>query len=65
MNYYGGHYSVLGDVVYLPQSVCNKYSIEGAFQIITGFDTQHIIHYSPDELYTHDGTIIDGEHYEL
>jgi hypothetical protein len=53
--YSGGEYSSIGNFVYIPLQSIEEDEIERAFELYTGLSPLHIIHYSPDELYTETG----------
>ncbi len=55
LDFWGGDYSDVGDFAYVPAKRCEKIGYERAFTEQTGIDAQHLIHYSPDELYDADG----------
>ena len=62
LNYYGGDYSKVGTFAYLPLEVIDRCPgphdderLKAAFNILTGYDRVHIIHYSFDELYDEEG----------
>lgn len=57
--YYGGDYSRTGEFAYVPSSLCDELGHEAAFTAQTGLDSVHLIHYSPDELYTASGDLYE------
>jgi hypothetical protein len=58
--YYGGDYRGTGSFALIPASLVKKVnSVESAFLKHTGFDPQHIIHYSLDERYDKNGDRVD------
>lgn len=59
LTFYGGDYSDVGKFAYVPAKLCDDLGFERAFQKHTGYDPCHIIHYSPDELYTAEGDLIE------
>ena len=59
--YCGGDYKGTGEFALLPLSQCRgENGIERAFEQQTGLSEMRIIHYSPDELYTEDGKLIES-----
>jgi hypothetical protein len=62
LNYTGGDYSKTGNLAYVPCSLIDEAgSVEAAFQRHTGHNPIHIVHHSPDELYTADGEPFEDE----
>jgi hypothetical protein len=62
LEYSGGDYSDTGDFAYVPCSLADRLgSIEAAFERHTGHSRIHIVHYSPDELYTADGEPLEDK----
>lgn len=59
LGFTGGEYSGVGNFAHVPLSLADETSPEEAFERHTGYGRIHIIHYSPDELYT-----AGGERYE-
>jgi hypothetical protein len=60
--YEGGDYSVVGQFAYVPASLVEELvDLEAAFEAMTGYDRNHIIHYSPDELYDAEGNLWEGD----
>ncbi len=62
-DYGGGNYSKVGRFAYVPLdaigavpgSLTGDQRLKAAFQIVTGYDPAHIVHYTFDEVYDQDG----------
>ena len=63
LNYAGGDYNKVGDFAYIPLDAISAIPgrlagderLKAAFQIITGYNPIHIVHYTFDEVYDQDG----------
>ena len=63
LEYRGGDYSKVGRFAYVPLdaigavpgSLTGDERVRAAFQILTGFDPAHIVHYTFDEVFDQDG----------
>jgi hypothetical protein len=64
LDYWGGEYSGCGDFAYIPSSIYQGRTLNEAFELVTGFSPEHIIHYSSDEDYTYDGKLFEDEKFE-
>ena len=62
LNYWGGDYSDVGQFTYVPHEVIDRLpgkdmdrKLKTAFTVLVG-DPRHIVHYTFDEVYDHEGT---------
>lgn len=61
-DFWGGDYSGVGSFAYVPLAlVGDGVTPERAFELYTGVATEHMIHYTLDELYTAGGGRLDDE----
>ena len=59
-NYYGGDYHGVGTFAFLPEDGLTDDNLKDRFKAHTGFDPQHVIHYTFDEIYDGDGDLLEG-----
>ncbi|MCP3685255.1 MAG: hypothetical protein GY861_21545 [bacterium] len=61
LNYFGGGYSNVGNFVYVPLFSIDRVGLKNAFELATGYDSCHIIHYCYDEIYSLEGKLLPNE----